>query len=130
MVPDRRLVDRLEDLFVRRVAPGGKLGVDQVAVNDHLERATARIDELNVAVFVPFLKGIRQTGGFGTVVSNDAVLDGYVHSVSRAVRSDVQGGQWNEHSGAVSGCKTSPTLAEVSARQGPDLTLLAVDGCR
>jgi hypothetical protein len=59
-------------------APGPVLAVDQVAVDLHVEDATAAFDELGLNVELPFDR-LRQTGGFGQVVSLSAVSDGDVH---------------------------------------------------
>jgi hypothetical protein len=79
------LADSREDLLVGWVAAGGELGIDLAAVDDDLERPAIRIDELDVTVFVPFFQGIRQTDGFWTIVSDDAVFDGDSHGDSFGV---------------------------------------------
>lgn len=51
----------------------------ETTVEAHLEGAPAGVDELDLQVFIPTSQGIRQTDGSGPVVSEDAVLDLYLH---------------------------------------------------
>jgi len=63
------------------VAARGLLGVDQVAVQDHLEDAAGGRDQLGVQIELVLELG-RQTGGDGLVVSDLAVFDGELHAGS------------------------------------------------
>lgn len=69
-----------EDLFVRRVPPGRRFGVHEPTVGDDFKPSAERLDQLHGSCRIPFLECGRQTGGSGTVVSDDAELDGYVHA--------------------------------------------------
>ena len=54
------------------------LGVQQLAINDHIEDAAAALDELGLDVERPLQPG-SQTDRLGAVISLHAVSDGYVH---------------------------------------------------
>lgn len=58
---------------------GGLLRVDEAAVDRDFERAPSGGDQLDAYARVALLQGVRQTGGFGLVVSDDAVLDPDAH---------------------------------------------------
>ncbi len=57
---------------------GVVLGVDHFSIGDDIKNASAALDQLALDTCCCF-HGIRQTDGFGRVVSLDAVRDGNVH---------------------------------------------------
>jgi hypothetical protein len=72
------LAHQLDDLAGLREAAGPVFGVDQLAVDLHVEHAAAAGHEFGFDV-EGFLELSRQTGGFRFVVSNRAVRDADVH---------------------------------------------------
>ncbi len=75
---------RLDD-FLRLWEPSNpQLGEDHFAFAAYLEGAAAPLDELDLDVVEMSAQSVRQTGGTGLVVSNDAVFDAYVHTISLA----------------------------------------------
>ena len=64
------------------MAPDLFLGKDQAAVNGYVEHPAGRLHQGDFgSELVPQLR--RQTGGAGLVVSDDAILDRYLHVFSR-----------------------------------------------
>ena len=61
------------------------LGVNQVTVHPDVENTAASLDKLNFATVIFAFKFVRQTGGFGVVVSNNAVFDSKGHCVPQGV---------------------------------------------
>ncbi len=76
------LFDQPQHLARLGVASQPLFGEDPAPVHIHLEYTTRRLDELHFGVRVCLPNLGRQTGGPRLVVSNDAVLDGHVHSVN------------------------------------------------
>ena len=77
----RTLIDLLygrEDLLLRGEAVQSFLGKGQPAVDFHFEDSPVRGDEFGFNL-ESALDGVRQTGGAWLIVSNLAVLDGYLH---------------------------------------------------
>lgn len=66
------------------------LGKDQLAVHRDLEQAAGGLDQLNFRLRVRLLQLSRQTGGSGLVVSNNAVLDCYMHVAGRLTQSGTE----------------------------------------
>ncbi len=64
------------------MAPGGFLGVHEVAVDGHLIGATARRDQLQITdlMFELGQQQLRQTDGSRCVTSLCAVFDRYLHT--------------------------------------------------
>lgn len=75
------VLHEFKDLPGLGVTPQGSLGKDQLAVEFDLEGASGRIKQLDVTVRVRLSQLGRQTGGFGLVVSDDAVFDRDFHSI-------------------------------------------------
>ena len=73
---------RLEDFLGLGEPSNAQLGEDHFAFAAYLEGAAAPLDELDLDVVEMSAQSVRQTGGTGLVVSNDAVFDAYVHSIS------------------------------------------------
>jgi hypothetical protein len=72
-------VNEFQDLgVVANVSAGLVFGVDQRAVDLHVEDAAVAGDELGLRAELRFDR-VRQTGGDGIVVSDLAELDGHVH---------------------------------------------------
>lgn len=61
------------------MSSGGPLGVNEGAVEDHLEDASARANQLDLGFRVVLPHAGRQTGGSRFVVSDPAVLDAEMH---------------------------------------------------
>jgi hypothetical protein len=55
------------------------LGKHEGTVRHDLEAPAGRFDELDGGLRIPILQCSRQTGGFGSVVSDDAVFDRDMH---------------------------------------------------
>lgn len=72
-------IDRLEHLFVSGVTADPFLGEHEPTVRNDLESPAGRFDQFDGGLRIPILQCSRQTGGFGSVVSDDAVLDCDVH---------------------------------------------------
>jgi len=79
IAPGSAVVDRGEHLIVLGVPPELFLREDQLAIRDDLEPPAGGLDQLDMGRAVPFLECGRQTGGSGTVVSDDAELDRDIH---------------------------------------------------
>jgi hypothetical protein len=70
----RRLPDLLQNLIVLGKSSGLMFRVDHTAIDFHIEDASASRDQFDV-VTAPGFDRIRQTGGFGLIVSLHAVRD-------------------------------------------------------
>ena len=68
------LADSLDDQVVFGELSGIVLAVNQLAVHPHVEDTASAFNQAGFASAL-FLDGVRQTGGFGFVVSLHAVLD-------------------------------------------------------
>src|SRR5260370_37525908 len=76
------LLDQPQHLARLGVASQSLLGEDPAPVHIHLEYASGGLDEFDLGVWVYLPNLGRQTGSPRLVVSNDAVLDGDLHSVN------------------------------------------------
>jgi len=76
-----------DDLAALREAVYGALREDQLAVEPHVEDSAAALDELRRDAEL-FFDLRRQTGGAGSIVSNDAVFDGQLVIHAHPSRSD------------------------------------------
>lgn len=72
------LLDQVDDLFVLWKAAGLVFGIDQFAVEFHVEDAVAAFDQLRF-FRERLLDAGRQTGGLGQVVSHHAILNADLH---------------------------------------------------
>ena len=72
-------LNEFDDLSRLRVPAEGELGVDQLTVDRHFERAPGALDQLHRS-FGESLRDLgRQTGSPRVVVSDDAVLNSDLH---------------------------------------------------
>jgi hypothetical protein len=76
------LFEEAHDLAGLGVTPRGLLGKDDAAVHLYLEDAAGGLDELHFRMREGISNLGRQTGGPRFVVSDDAVLDRYLHVVN------------------------------------------------
>jgi hypothetical protein len=74
----------VENLAVFGEAADLVFGEDQVAVHFDVEDAAAAFNQFAVDVD-GFFDRVRQTGGFGLVISHPAVLDADMHGVAPSV---------------------------------------------
>lgn len=72
-------VKRLEHLAGLGEPPRARAGEDELAVHMDVKDATTAFDKLDVAFGVFAVDLVRQTGGAGIIVSNDAVFDSRLH---------------------------------------------------
>jgi len=72
------LSERVEDFCVLRETAGIVLGVDEFSIGNHIEDATAPLDQLHLGV-ERLLDGGRQTGGVRAIVSFNAVGNRDLH---------------------------------------------------
>jgi hypothetical protein len=72
--PRRLGVEQGSNFRVVGKPPGGKFGIDGLAVGDDLKRSTGSRDKLDLCA-VAFYQQVPRTEGTRLVVSNDAVFD-------------------------------------------------------
>ena len=68
----------------------GLLGEDQLAIYRDFEQAAGGLHQPDVDVRVRLLQLSRQTGSSGLIVSNNAVLDCYMHVAGRLTQSGTE----------------------------------------
>jgi hypothetical protein len=68
----------------------GLLGEDQLAIHRDLEQASGGLNQPDVGLRVLLLQLSRQTGSSRLIVSNNAVLDCYMHVAGRLTQSGTE----------------------------------------
>jgi hypothetical protein len=82
-LPTSHLLNGREDLAGVGVSPQSFLGKHELVIDGHFEYATGGLDQPDFGLWVCLLQLSRQPGGSGLIVSDDAVLNGYVHDRHR-----------------------------------------------
>ena len=68
------------------VASSGLFGEHECTVDSHLEESARRLEQPNLRLRIDLLKLGRQTGSSGLVVSDNTVLDRYMHGSPPGLR--------------------------------------------
>lgn len=78
---DSIAIELRQDLVVRRELASLVLAIDEITVDDDVKDAAPPFDQLRLNVVLGFDRG-RQTGGFGLIVSLNAVGNAHLHDVT------------------------------------------------
>lgn len=74
--------DQFEHLSRFRVPPQRLLGEHELAVDGNLKESPGRLHQPDLGIGVGLLQLGRQTGGPGSIVSDNAVLDNHMHGAT------------------------------------------------